>query len=205
MCAWSKLFYYGLYNYAFSSSGFIPSNIYTINEWGNANYLEERGCHFSSTDHNFLSFQVVSFPCILNFPQLSVQIFCSQKRSVNGDFAVHFFSDSHWNLRKQLSCYRNLSGSETVIADMKTVSHVPLLDSIVVVYASREGKCWNPELYNQLDLEAPFKTCFLDRTNKITVEHHLMPPPPQFFVQYCWFQVISHTSIFQIYRCPTKT
>ena len=85
-----------------------------------------------------------------------MQIFCSQKRSVNGDFAVHFFSDSHWNLRKQLSCYRNLSGSETVIADMKTVSHVPLLDSIVVVYASREGKCWNPELYNQLDFGGSF-------------------------------------------------
>jgi len=48
-----------------------------------------------------------------------------------------------------------LSCSETVIADMKTVGPVPVLDSIVVVYASRQGKCWNPELYNQLDLEAP--------------------------------------------------
>jgi len=38
---------------------------------------------------------------------------------------------------------------------MKTVGPVPVLDSIVVVYASRQGKCWNPELYNQLDLEAP--------------------------------------------------
>jgi hypothetical protein len=56
-----------------------------------------------------------------------------------------FFSESHLNLQKQLSYHRNLSCSETVIDDMKMVGRVPLFDSTVVVYASRQGKCWNPE------------------------------------------------------------
>lgn len=62
-----------------------------------------------------------------------MHIFCSQKGSVNRDFAVLFFFFLHLKLQKKLSCNGNLSCSETVTADMKMVGPVPLLDSIVVL------------------------------------------------------------------------
>jgi hypothetical protein len=93
MCAWSKFFYCGLFNYAVSSSGFIPRNFYMIIERRNAKYLEESG--WSSLQFNSPKFSFflgwVSLSYILKFPQFSVQIFCSQKRVYMGILLYNFF------------------------------------------------------------------------------------------------------------------
>jgi hypothetical protein len=91
MCAWRICFYYGLFNYAFSSSGFIPSNAYMINEWGNVTYLEDSECHFSSTVHSFLSFQVeFQFPAFRIFLSLVCK-FSAPKKKCKGEFCSTVF------------------------------------------------------------------------------------------------------------------